>query len=783
MSIRYKILIWLLIVGITPGLLISFLFYKNNKEVTEKLEILKLIAVADMQKKDIEIWLREKISVLQIMADDQDLERFLTDHRDGVTVSVNGIEQAIEPGHVLTTLSNLKANFDYYKVYLTDFSGTVLASTNSLDNGKIINESLIDKTILDNGLYIKDAYSSKDGIVLISFATPVYASHQTLTVDKNSQPVGVLVFELEVIKNLLKLTKQSSVLKGSGEVIIGRKKLESVEFITPLAHNHDELSIASDQVLLSKDFAVLMNLATRGNEGVIRGLDYRGVEVISAYRYIPIMDWGFVLKEDTYEAFASVDSLRDKIIIISLLFITFFGLLARFISRQITSKIVLLRSDVEKVQKGNLDYKINIESKDEIGQLALAFDKLLQYVKKSRVDVDKQVLAQTQQLVVQSEKLNVRQKAMLNVIGDIEVEKENALRERDKINIILQSIGDGVFVLDHNYKIIVFNESAEVISGFSEKEAVGKVYTDILKFTFQVNGEVNNKFIINAVEKGKMSRMANHTILTQKNGKQIMIADSAAPIKDKEGNILGCVVVFRDATNEVEVDRMKTEFVSLASHQLNTPLTGIKWFLELLLKGKAGKLNKEQTEFLQNIEFSNNRMIGLVNDLLNISRIESGSKFVIEKQNKDIIKTLKGSTSRYNQLALKKKVKVVIAETVPAKKMIEIDESKIDQVFGNLISNAIKYSRPETEIKIGFKETPKEIIFSFKNSGLGIPVSQQKRIFEKFFRADNIMTTDTDGNGLGLYIVKSIIEGHGGRVWFKSIESETTTFYVSLPKG
>ncbi|MDO8668748.1 MAG: PAS domain S-box protein [Candidatus Buchananbacteria bacterium] len=366
---------------------------------------------------------------------------------------------------------------------------------------------------------------------------------------------------------------------------------------------------------------------------------------------------------------------------------------------------------------------------------------------------------------------------------EIELQKDLAFERSEKLQAILENIGDFVFVIDHNYKITMVNKSACQLVGCSYNQAIGKYYGDFFKFVYEKNQQVNDQFIKNALEKGVVASVANHTVLITKDNKAMPVDFVASPIKDENGQITGAVVVFRDITRERNIDRMKTEFVSIASHQLRTPLTGIKWFLELLLDQKIGALNEKQLDFLNQVAQSNERMISLVSDLLSVSRIETGGKkFEIVKRNINIIPVIKSIIMDNIVLTKEKNIKITGCIYKLSKIMIFADPEHIRQAFQNLITNAIKYSNNNGVIEINCQYKNKEIIFFIKDKGVGIPPDQQKRVFEKFFRADNIITKETSGTGLGLYIAKAIIDGHGGRIWFKSKEGKGTTFYFSIPK-
>jgi len=358
---------------------------------------------------------------------------------------------------------------------------------------------------------------------------------------------------------------------------------------------------------------------------------------------------------------------------------------------------------------------------------------------------------------------------------------EKLQQENDKIQTIIQGIGDAVFVIDKDKKIIVFNKKAEELSGFSFAEAINKPYKEVLNFVFEKDGKVNDRFINDAFATGNEQKMANHTMLIKKDGSKISVADSAAPLKDKNNNIIGCVVVFRDTSREREIDKAKSEFVSVASHQLKTPLSGIKWISEILLGDKLCKPNRKQHEYLLDIHNSNEKMIKLVNDLLDISHIETGRKFDIIKKETDIVKIVDQILLDNRQLINEKKVRIIKCKGTPKKFLLNVDGEKFSQAYNNLINNAIKYSKTDGQIEIGCEHKEKSIVFMIKDHGIGIPQDQQNKIFSKFFRADNASSQETDGTGLGLYIAKSIIEAHDGKIWFESKEKIGTTFYFELP--
>ncbi len=227
-----------------------------------------------------------------------------------------------------------------------------------------------------------------------------------------------------------------------------------------------------------------------------------------------------------------------------------------------------------------------------------------------------------------------------------------------------------------------------------------------------------------------------------------------------------------------QANKMKTEFVSIASHQLRTPLSAIRWTLNLIDDGRISNPTDMAT-YLTIVKENNERMIRLVNDLLDVSRIEMGRLTFFPKQTNIYVlieKIVKASApfAQANNVTLS----LEAPETLPN---VLTDPEKISITLQNLIDNAIKYTKEKGEVKVSLETDNKFVKIAIKDKGVGIPASQQKHIFKKFFRSDNVMKNQTIGTGLGLFIARSIVEGHRGKIWFESKEGEGTTFYLTLP--
>ena len=396
-----------------------------------------------------------------------------------------------------------------------------------------------------------------------------------------------------------------------------------------------------------------------------------------------------------------------------------------------------------------------------------------------------------------TESIRNSRRAILNVLEDLELNNntleqkttelklsEQAILQKKAVDeAILSSIGDGLVVVDKVGIITYINNAFEKMLGWKSKEVLGKNISDIVPMEY---------------EKGDLVPF-NERILTKVLAREVVVANLTNPFyyirKDKSrfpassivnpivlnGEVIGVVKTFRDITREKEIDKTKTEFVSLASHQLRTPLSTISWYTEMLLSGDAGKLKKEQERYLNEIYKGNQRMVSLVNALLSVSRMDLGT-FVLESEPTDIVLLVRNIVREQKPQIDRKKIKFSseFDTNIP---FIETDPKLLSMVVQNLLSNSVKYTPNKGKIKISLilDKKNKKIIFKILDSGYGIPKNQQDKIFTKLFRADNVREKDTEGTGLGLYIVKAIVDNSGGKVWFDSKENKGSTFYVSLP--
>lgn len=410
------------------------------------------------------------------------------------------------------------------------------------------------------------------------------------------------------------------------------------------------------------------------------------------------------------------------------------------ISSMLRWSVEPLLKSTERLALGDFSQNVPVKTNDEIGRLAASYNTMSERLRESyaRLALEKQ---------------------------------------RDEA--ILQRMSEGLVALDAEGRVVLCNPIARTILDIDKplEQLITRPFHKLVHFYTEKNKPL--PYMKTPIAHSlKKAQYEEGILLLRRQTAQALIHISVNPIiVDKV--MSGAVVLLRDITKEHEIDRMKTEFISLASHQLRTPLSAIKWFSDMLVAGDAGKLKAEQQEFAQNIASSAERMIELVNSLLNISRIESG-RIMIDPVPTDLKGLIDGIV---NDLSAKtaERQQTLVVSVHPELPKISVDPKLIGQVYLNLLSNAIKYTPKGGEISVIVSRKGEDVISRVSDNGYGIPKEEQGRMFEKFFRATNVTRVETDGTGLGLYLIKAIVESSGGKIWFESEENKGTTFWFTIP--
>ena len=384
---------------------------------------------------------------------------------------------------------------------------------------------------------------------------------------------------------------------------------------------------------------------------------------------------------------------------------------------------------LEEIARGNLQQRINIYSKGALGRLAQV--------------IDSSISALT---------------AQINVLN----------REAVKGKAILTSMVEGVIAIDKDGRVLSLNPTAEKIFNIKKQDAEGRLFLEVIR-----NNDIF-EIISRVLKSGEpLSNELNLILPVQK----VFKINASAIFEDRA--VAGCVLVIHDITQMRRLERVRSDFVANVSHELKTPLTSIKGFVETLLEGAIDD-KENNREFLRVIQEHTNRLESLINDLLDLASLEErGVSLRAQEVN---FKELADKILMNFEAQLEKK-EVEARNELPGNLIVNADKDKIEQVFTNLIDNAVKFNRQKGSIKIYAQELPdNKIKVIVKDSGEGIPPKDISRIFERFYRVDKARSRAMGGTGLGLSIVKHIIESHGGSIDVESSEGLGSEFSFTLPK-
>ena len=349
-----------------------------------------------------------------------------------------------------------------------------------------------------------------------------------------------------------------------------------------------------------------------------------------------------------------------------------------------------------------------------------------------------------------------------------------------KAEALFESLGEGAVATDEKGKIITINKTFHELLGYRSDEVIGKNTSEVMPMLDENGIQLHekNRPLFLAFSSGQ--KVSARHFLLKKDGSKFFAAVTATPYV-VNGKIIGAVKIFRDITVETEIDRAKSEFVSLASHQLRTPLTVIKWHAARLLEkwDKRDFTSAHKRRDVEEIYYTNQRMLELINAILNVSKIELGN-LAVEPEEMDLVEIAEEVLEELvlqiqgKSINLHKDFEALLPKIKADPKLMRI-------VVLNLLTNSAKYTDSGGKISVKIKREGQNLLFEVQDSGCGIPKKDYDKIFTKFYRTDAARKIDPEGNGLGMYIVKAIVDRAEGKIGFKSEEGKGTTFYVILP--
>jgi PAS domain S-box-containing protein len=376
-----------------------------------------------------------------------------------------------------------------------------------------------------------------------------------------------------------------------------------------------------------------------------------------------------------------------------------------------------------------------------------------------------------------------RRQALLSELATVvrlQQERNRLQQENRQLSSILHFSGDGIITVDAQLRITAFNQAMETMTAWHPHEVMGRFYYDILR-PHDPQGKPlgpDRDPLLLAISSGR-TVLNRELILLTRDGQRVNVSVTAAAIQAPQGPPTSGVLNVRDITRTREAEELRTTFVSVVSHELQTPIAIIKGYASTLARADARWEPDALRERLHAIEEEADRLNHLVGNVLYASRIQTGG-LTMERAELDLAEMTRSVVRRFLARSPDRKISVRFPSETP---LVSADRGRIEEVLLNLLDNAVKYSPRGQDIRVRGQVTDDEVIVIVTDAGQGIPLREQERIFERFQQLDNSASRRVAGAGLGLYICRAIVEAHGGRIWVRSELGTGSTFFFSLPRS
>lgn len=459
-----------------------------------------------------------------------------------------------------------------------------------------------------------------------------------------------------------------------------------------------------------------------------------GKSWVGAYAPVSSIGAAVLILQGRDEAYAAAQQI--KLTAVGAVFaIVLLSLVASiFVARRLTAPILSLTRGAEAVARGNFEVKVDVETGDELQELADTFNRMT---------------------------------AKLNQYSSLQVDR--LIAEQRKTEAILYSIDDGIVLADKEGKVQLANRRAVELLGLGSKTSVeGRTLAETMPASRLRDA------VLAMAEDPKGDAFKDLDLSTDQSRRYLRVR--AHPVVTPEGPTMGVVVAVRDVTYERELDKMKEEFLQYITHDLRNPVGSMIGFLDYLLKGTAGGLNPDQHKIVSSVRHAASRLLGMINNILDIAKIESG-KLKPKLKTASLKSIAAHSIEILESLAQKRKIEIELR--AGGEFAADMDPDLIERVFNNLVGNAIKYAPEGSTVNVSLTDEGKDFKACVEDSGEGIPEEYTERIFQKF---EQVSGQRQGGTGLGLTIAKFFVESHLGRIWVESEPGKGARFYFTLPK-
>ncbi len=740
------------ILSVVTVSIVSTAAYTRARSALERSVSDRLTVATALKDYQLGIWVtnqRQDVIFISQQPDIQkEIEILLTRDSDSAeyTQSYTRLENYFS--ELIKTKPNLKS------FLITDNGGFVVFATDRSRLGKFqpLGAPTTYFTREGAGAIVPNFYTVPNtGKSAITFATAI--------VDQQNITMGAITVDLDLIE-VDELIRERTGLGESGETYLVTQAQGKNIFIS---------GAQSSQEFPNGVKSVGIDAAIARQDGIGSYTNYAGVPVIGVYRWLTDQNLALLAEMSQAEAFAPANRLARDILLIGLSSAGILLVAVYLMSRRITQPLMAIADTAIQVAGGNLKSKAPVLTEDEIGLLARAFNQMIGQLSQSTDQLEVRISAATAEL----------QDTLAN------------------LGSIIDNIADGLLVADPDGTITRFNPALSRLFDLGDVDLTGELCQDL--FSKEVNqliaqAKVDPSNIYTAELALANNRIGKAVATAVIKEKEDAVYPEIHPEHDhlKEKVLVGAVILFRDITTEKEVDRMKTDFISTVSHELRTPLTSVLGFAKIIKKKleenilpavntEEKKVNRAVKQVSENIDIiisEGVRLTSLINDVLDIAKMEAG-KTDWRQEPLQITQIIERAIAATSALFVQKNLELIrdFAEDIP---ITLGDQDRLIQVVINLLSNAVKFT-DQGGITCRIAYVQPEIIVSVIDTGLGISVADQPKVFEKFKQVGDTLTDKPQGTGLGLPICKEIIEHHGGRIWLESTVGVGSNFSFSLP--
>ena len=807
-SIKNRLAFWFFILGLAPLLLGIITSYRLQVLSIEKQTFAKLVAIRDLKVERLESWLDERITDIKTIATDNELialeQIMLNKEKSQSDLTIYKDIRKI--------LNRYKNNYNAYEeiFVINPRTGIVEVSTNQNAQGiDRSHNSYFIQPMETKELFIKDIYSSKfSSKMVMTFSIPIFC------VTHNGQHIiAILVVRMGLEHSLYPLLQERIGLGNTGETLIVNK---NVKALNPLRwHENAPLNLQ-----IKAQPAIN---AARGETGIIKKMDYRGENVLAAYTHIPKTNWGFICKQDVHELSSPIRQLLFYNMAICLFSAMVILMVVMWISRAISKPIVDMGIAAQKINHGDYSVRNKIHSQDELGSLAQFINEMTESIA-SRITVQKSVLTISETMTglssmetFASELINVLMETTQSNMGVFYTLNEeqtqfehlssmgsngNLLKSFDakkpagaldfsisngQISHIKDIPGDTMFKFNTVAGDAIPREILTIPILMEQKVTAIISLVNLNPYTKESLEVLNQSWDLMNVSHAHLSAsIKTKTLAMDLSQSNKTLAAQAVELQEQSEELHQTAEELQEQNLELgaqriqveEANRLKSEFLSNMSHELRTPLNSVMALSRVLAMQAREKLSHEEINYLEIIERNGKNLLALINDILDLSKIEAGRMEVIPKPFQ-ISSTIDTIMERLTPLAREKGIKLhmTIPNTLP---QVTSDENRVHQILQNLISNAVKFTQ-QGKVSISMEQEGQTIHVMVSDTGIGISKKNLPHIFEEFRQVDGTSSRSYEGTGLGLAIASKAARMLRGNIDVRSTLGQGSTFTLTLP--